>query len=152
MRAVLPDSGKALAWMFSVEEAVDGGARQVTAQVLTDDERLLVRRFGGGDRGWYADAQSLSFGQWGAVRGSAGRPRALRRRAFKELVSDGFQLTAGGCSGRLEGCEGAGDDVVSWDIDMRPLLSWGARGEPSRCTATWLSHLPLFEPGYQVCF
>lgn len=151
LRAVLPD-GKALAWMFSIEEAVDGIPRQVIAQVLTDDERLLVRRFGDVGRGWYADAQSLCFGHWGAVRRPAGKPRALRRRMFREVVGDGFQMTTGGCSGRLEGCEGAEGEVVAWDIDMRPMLSWGTRGEPSRCTATWLSHLPVFEPGYQVRF
>lgn len=150
LRAVLPDSGEAFAWMFSVEEAAIGGERQVIAQVLTAEERLLVKRFKGGDRGWFADAQSLSFGQWGAVRDLPGEPRGLRRRAFMKHVTDGFQMTTGSCSGRLDACEGSGGDSVSWDIDMRPLLSWGTRGAESRCTATWLSHLPVFEPGYQV--
>jgi Tocopherol cyclase len=150
LRAVLPDTGEAFAWMFSVEEAAAGGARQVVAQFLDADERLLVRRFPDGARGWFADAECLSFGHWGTVSGVRGKSRVLRRRAFVDHVRDGFQMTAGGCCGRLEGCEGSGADVVSWDLDMRSLLSWGARGAEGRCTATWLSHLPVFEPGYQV--
>lgn len=147
LRAVLPDA--AFAWMFSVEESKDG-QRDVVAQFLGADEVLHVQRFPGGE-GWFSDAENLRFGHWDRVspRSLIGEPRVLSRTDFRKGVESGFQMTAGSCSGRLPGCENS-KGAVAWEVDIRPLLAWGTRGEEARCTATWLSYLPVFEPGYQV--
>jgi tocopherol cyclase len=157
LRAVLP-SGDAFAWMFSIEEARGGGERTVIAQVLGPDEVLAVERFGNGDQGWFASDRKLEFGYWGSVADAdgddAGTPRLLASDDFRALVTSGFQLSATastGClrNGILEDSR-ADAGAIEWNVGMIPVLGWGTRGGQGRCTATWLSHLPVFEPGYQV--
>jgi hypothetical protein len=150
LRAVLPgDEPLAFAFMISIEEAASGGRRQVICQVLGPDEKLLVRKFDREDRMWYASANSLALGNWEASTSAAGRPRPLTGSSFSQAVLSGFQLTASNCSGRMF-CSDSESPFVAWSLDMVPLVSWGTRGKKGRCTATWLSHFPVFEPGYQV--
>jgi hypothetical protein len=151
LRAVLPgDEPLAFAFMISVEEAASGGRRQVVCQVLGPDEKLLVRTFDREDSMWYASASSLALGNWEAATSAAGRPRPLTGSSFSQAILSGFQLTASNCSGRMFCSDKDESSFVAWSLDMVPLVSWGTRGNKGRCTATWLSHFPVFEPGYQV--
>lgn len=152
LRAVLPGEQRvAFAFMFTIEELAETGERVVTAQVMGPDEKLFVKKFAAGDRRWFASPDTLSLGNWEVASSPAGSPRPLAATLFASSVSSGFQLTSSNCSGRMN-CVGPddSDQWIRWYIDMVPLLSWGSRADRGRCTGTWLSYLPVFEPGYQV--
>lgn len=134
--------------MFSIEEGAvggSGGEQRVVVQFLDSDEKLHVARFGG--ETWFGDASVLGFGCWAAVRpGLRGDKRVLTRGGFRAGVAEGFQMTAAACCGRFRDEDGA---WVEWNFGFEAHVTWGRAGE-GRCTATWLSYLPVFEPGYQV--
>lgn len=151
LRAVLPSRRASFAFMHSIEESGQDGERLVVTQVLGPDEKLYVKRFLGGDRNWFASRNTLSFGNWEISSQGAGSPRELTAPSFATAVSSGFQVTYKNSVGRMH-CVGPEQDEqwINWSFSIVPLLSWGNRGDKGRCTGTWLSYLPVFEPGYQV--
>lgn len=133
LRVTLPSSASSFAFMFSIE-APDHG----TMQLLTPSDNLHTRTLPTGR--FTADKARLSVSHWGYPDAD---PRIRLSRSDNAL--QGYQLGATGSHGRFRGEKG----LVQWGIDYRPLLTWGTRGT-TRHTATWLSQLQLFEPGYQV--
>lgn len=136
LRVVLPQERRAFAFMFSVEGPGEG-----VVQVLGDDDVLRVRRVG---KGFFGCERTFHLGHWESAEAAAGVPRVLSASTFDANVNSGYQLTGSGCRGLVKCEDGA---LVRWGFDYDPVLAWGERGKKTRCTATWLSHLPVFEPG-----
>lgn len=153
LRLVLNDAqSSSFAMMFSIEDFRAPHERQVIAQVLGPDERLLVKRFDGGDENWFASADVFSIGNVENSTCDTDVKRPLSPSVFEKTVTSGFQLAFSNCCGRFDAKDRETDEshAVEWRVEMLPLLSWGPRGYQGRSVARWLGHLPVFEPGYQV--
>lgn len=141
LRLTLPSTSHSYAFMFSAEAGGPG-----TAQLLPPDDVLHICQLSPSCDRFYAEHNRLALGHWGYVSTAAGAPRPLSGPGFDAAVLQGYQLTADGSHGRFRSRRGA---LVQWGFDFVPTVAWGRRG--SACTtATWLSRLPLFDPGYQV--
>ena len=122
--------------MFSIEAPERG-----TMQLLTPSDRLHVREIYGNFEG---DKNNFAVGQWAYPKLESVHERNI------ENAMHGYEISSSSCRGRFRGSRlGTGSGLVQWSLDYKPLLTWGTRGT-SRNTATWLSHLPIFDPGYQV--
>lgn len=78
----------------------------------------------------------------GGISGFRASLNQLRMRHW-DVDGYGYEVSSNGCGDRLPG-------GINWKVKFKSLLSCGDRNVPSRCTATKLSHLRLFEPGWQV--
>lgn len=142
LRLVMPNSTRSFAFMFSIESSGPG-----TMQLLDDKDCLHKLALSPShDSRFFGDKRRLSIGHWGYTTSAAGPPRELSAAAFESSVLQGYQLSSSASHGRFMGDNG----LVQWGFEFSPVLSWGERGNGSRCTATWMSRLPMFDPGYQV--
>lgn len=141
LRLVSAGGGRSYAFMFSVEATGPG-----TVQLLPPDDTLHVCEFAPSSDRFYGHPSELAIAHWGYASAAAGDARPLSPRQFDAAVMQGYQLTDSDSHGRFKSQKGA---VVQWAIDFEPTLAWGRRGS-AVTTATWLSRLPVFEPGYQV--
>lgn len=119
-----------------------------TVQLLDANDRLHVAELGNERRTrFYSAKRGFAFAHWGytSTTTEGECARMLEGREFEQAVMQGYQVGEGSSLGRF----GVGNGVVQWAFEFVPLLSWGKRGQ-GVCTATWLSRLPIFEPGYQV--
>lgn len=136
LRLTLPNSADSYAFMFAIE--ADGLG---TLQLLTPSDKLHVREITGKFAG---DKKKFSVGQWGY-----GEMESVSDTKTENILQ-GYQLSSTATHGVFRGSrKGSGSGIVQWALEFSPLLTWGTRGT-SRNTATWLSNLQLFQPGYQV--
>lgn len=163
VRVCVPGVGP-FAFMYSIEDGVEG-CMQVFG--LSSDELLLVRPRRAGffpARRNYRAHAPLDMGQWFRVEDDGSgetlrgrRPRHLASRIFHAHVRTGYQLSTRHHQGVLhsedvDASRSRANYVSSgvacaYDLRMTPRVSWARDG---RSTATWLSRLQFFEPGYQV--
>lgn len=144
LRLVLPNSHRSFAFMFSIESEGPG-----TIQLLDDKDRLHIHEIPSSEHmHFYGEKNRLSIGHWGYATNSASSPKQPSGSSveLESAVLQGYQLSSKSCHGRFSGSSGP----LQWGFEYDPVLSWGERGGSSRCTATWLSLLPMFDPGYQV--
>lgn len=150
LRAVLPETGDSFAFMFSVETNASGGLG--TVQVAGPDDVVHFHELDGDLTGFRASLREFELMHWGVTLDSAGPPRQLDPSQFMEQIRTGYQLGVKRSAGRIPSSASTRRwcDNIEWDFNYTPLLAWGDRVAGGRCTATRLSHLPMFEPGYQV--
>jgi len=85
----------------------------------------------------------VHFHQLADITGFRASTKSLRMQHW-DGDGCGYELSSGGCCGVISG-------GISWMIRYSALNSWGDRDSAySRCTATRLSRLRAFEPGWQV--
>ncbi len=145
LRAVLPKTSESFAFMFSVEANSNG--TNGTVQVAGPDDKNYVHQLCGGLTGFCASSKLLNMCHWGSSSTAAGSPRFLSLSEFERHITTGYQLSANECAGHIPvGSSGR----IQWGFDFMPVISWGDRDQQPRCTATWVSRFPIFEPGYQI--
>ena len=158
VRICSPSLPSPFAFMYSLEEG-DRGRMQVLG--METDELLVTREARGGcfPRPAHTPTGRLDLGQWWRTQGvevSGARP--LAPALFHQHILTGYQLSA------LQHCGSIRSEDIDWqrssaaglrtgivcayNLRTVPLIGWGADGE--RSTATWLSQLQIFEPGWQV--
>lgn len=134
--------------MFSIETPAKG-----MVQLLTPDDNLLVHEISPQGK-FYAHASKFAIGHWGQVKSSFGEPRPVSAHHFEQSVIQGYQLSSTGSHGRISMQPGRGSSaspsMLQWGFEYEQLVSWGQRDGRPRCTASVLSFLPFFDPGYQV--
>lgn len=147
---MIPETGDSFAFMFSVESNLSGGLG--TVQVAGPDDVVHYHELSNGLCGFRASPTDLNFLHWGVASPSAGQPRPLNCSQFVKHVQAGYQLDMARCAGIIPSVASTRRwcDTVEWDFRYSALLGWGNRDAGGRCTATNLSHLPMFEPGYQI--
>ena len=139
LRLILPNSNNSYAFMFSIEAPGLG-----TVQLLTPDDALHKHEIPARNGRFFGDRHKFEIGHWAYANAAAGKARYLDGE-FDEFVMQGYQLSASSTHGRFK-CD---TGLVQWGFDYDQLLAWGDRGT-TRHTGTWLTEIPIFEPGYQV--
>lgn len=130
-RVTLPQLGESFAFMYSIEDpqggqAYSGGA----AQILGPGDRYL----------WRTLPDVTGF--WGAG------DRLDLSHYRRDRQGEGYAATSERNQGYL--CDPATGFYCRWDYQIQPLYGWGNPHEPQQATAGWLSHLPIFDPGWQI--
>ncbi|MBT9311688.1 tocopherol cyclase family protein [Leptothoe kymatousa] len=127
-RLTLPDS-QSIAFMYSLQDPkqptlATGGA----VQILGPDEQYFCRALPDVATFW-AWKHNLGHGQ--------------RRHGAME---EGYEATATVHKGQF--WDPATHRIVRWHYAIEPIYTWGTPTPKS--TAGWMSHLQIFEPGWQV--
>lgn len=146
-RVTLPEEGQTFAFMYSIEDPIgnkphSGGA----AQILGPNDEYLWRTFPDTCKFW-ASRDVLALGHWGKT-DLCIRPRYLPPMEFADHVQQGYQATANLNQGVIQ--DPASGRYCRWQYEIQPLLGWGNRGNIQQSTASWLSFLQIFEPGWQI--
>lgn len=143
-RVTLPEYGQSFAFMYSIDDPTGGMPQSGgAAQILGPDEGYFCRTFSN-VKGFWAWRDRIGLGH---CRHSSKKPGYLPPEQFHETVSEGYQVTATTHQGQL--CDPAGE-TVTWHYETQPIYGWGSPHKPQLSTAGWLSHLQIFEPGWQV--
>lgn len=150
LRAVLPDTSQSFAFMFSVEANSSGNVG--TVQFVGPDDKPHIHQVQGDLSGFSASQEILQMCHWSRASRAQGRPRLCDLAFIDKQHSAGYHLSSSHCSGQIptSDSEASAAQNLVWDVDFLPVLSWGERNQKARCTATWVSRFPLFEPGYQI--
>ena len=72
-------------------------------------------------------------------------PKLLAPKVFTEVIDEGYQATTTLNQGSIK--NPATGEVCRWHYETKPIYSWGI---PATATATWLSFLPIYDPGWQI--
>jgi tocopherol cyclase len=147
-RLTLPEVSESFAFMYSIEDPIggqpySGGA----AQVFGPGDTYLCRTMPDVSQFW-AWEDALGLGHWRSPSHELGCPRYLPAAEFAQGVQDGYQVTATHHQGRLR--DPAMGQTVSWNYEIQPVYGWGDPQRPQQATAGWLSHVSIFEPGWQI--
>ena len=146
-RVTLPQLGQTFGFMYSIEDPVGGQSHSGgAAQILGPDDRYLCRTFPDVDSFW-ASRDFLGLGHWGTTDLEI-PPQQLAPHLFTRHIGQGYQVTATWHQGLLRD-PGTGN-YCRWQYAVEPIYGWGNPDKPQQATAGWLSHLPIFEPGWQV--
>jgi tocopherol cyclase len=146
-RVTLPQEGETFAFMYSIEDPIgnkphSGGA----SQILGANDEYLCRTFPDTRKFW-ASRDVLALGHWGKTDLHI-QPRYLPPMEFADHVQQGYQATATLNQGVIQ--DPASGRYCRWQYEIQPLLGWGNRGNIQQSTASWLSFLQIFEPGWQI--
>lgn len=146
-RLTLPQIRQTFAFMYSIQDpvggtAVSGGA----AQILGPDETYLCRTLPD-VRLFWAWPQALGHGHWRKAEEFC-PVGYLEPDQFERQVREGYQVTATWHQGRLQN-PGTGQ-IAHWQFRIKPIYGWGSPKAIQQSTAGWLSHLQIFEPGWQI--
>eukprot|EP00177_Eucheuma_denticulatum_P002657 GFKZ01004774.1.p1 GENE.GFKZ01004774.1~~GFKZ01004774.1.p1 ORF type:complete len:419 (-),score=27.23 GFKZ01004774.1:808-1950(-) len=141
LRLTLPDH-RSFAFMFSIEQQGPG-----TLQLFDPADRLHIAHLGPVDQSrFYAHPSQFAIAHWAYANAAAGDVCLTRQSDFDKLVLQGYQVGWNATHGRV--CGGQ-QHIVQWAFEYQVNTGWG-KGRGGWSTATWLSRLPVFEPGYQV--
>lgn len=151
-RLTLPDWGETIAFMYSLDDPMggkpcSGGA----AQLLGIGESYLCRTFPNVKKFW-AWGDRLGLGHWGTHTLQHPpqwlEPAAFEHHLLEQRLSQGYQFTATSHQGLLQ--DPATGDRVFWNYEIQPVYGWGNPKQLQQSTAGWMSHLQIFEPGWQI--
>lgn len=146
-RVTLPSFGQTFAFMYSIEDPIGGKPHSGgAAQILGPDDEYLCRTFPDVKQFW-ASPYSLGLSHWRQTT-QPQTPDYLEPEIFEEQVQEGYQATSTWHQGILKD-PGSGQSA-HWQYTIRPVYGWGNSDGPQQSTAGWLSHLPIFEPGWQI--
>jgi tocopherol cyclase len=106
-------------------------------------DEYIWRTFPNTDNFW-ARGDRLAVCHWGD-RPSSLQPQLLAPQVFSDQITEGYQVTPTLNQGRI--VNPATGETCQWHYNTRPIYGWGI---PSQATATWLSFLPIYDPGWQV--
>ena len=144
-RLTLPDCHQSLAFMYSIEDPNGGKPHSGgAAQILGIDDEYFCRTLPNVQKFW-AWPQGLGVGHGGKGTKTVGY---LQPEVFDQEIEEGYQATATWHQGKLH--NPASGRRVQWQYAVEPLDSWGDRHSSPQSTAGWLSHLQIFEPGWQI--
>ncbi|OKH18410.1 tocopherol cyclase family protein [[Limnothrix rosea] IAM M-220] len=143
-RVSLPELQDNFAFMYSIEDPIgnqphSGGA----VQILGLQDEYLWRTFPKTENFW-ADGDRLSLGHW-RTRPDNLMPKLLAPNVFAATVDEGYQATTTLNQGCIK--NPATGEVCRWQYETKPIYGWGM---PPTATATWLSFLPIYDPGWQI--
>ncbi|NJP11855.1 MAG: tocopherol cyclase [Leptolyngbyaceae cyanobacterium RU_5_1] len=139
-RVTLPEGGHTFAFMYSIQTP-GGGA----AQILGPNDDYLCRTFPDRQRFWvWSDA--LGLGHW--RKAELQEPRYLNPPFFDQQVQEGYQMTATWHQGTLH--DPGSEHEARWQYAIQPVYGWGSPQGKQQSTAGWMSHLQIFEPGWQI--
>ncbi|MEM0979898.1 MAG: tocopherol cyclase family protein [Cyanobacteria bacterium P01_H01_bin.58] len=145
-RLTLPDVQETFAFMYSIDDPdgnspLSGGA----AQILGPGEQYLYTPLPNVQQFW-AWPHRLGLGHWDQpIAGPAGY---LSFNQFHDRVKRGYQATATDHVGCVEDQETGA--IARWQYTIEPIYGWGPTQGTQLATASWLSYLPILEPGWQV--
>ena len=138
-RVTLPEIAQTFAFMYSIEDPIGGQSNSGGAvQILGIDEEYLSRSFPDVKQFW-ASRTSLGLGH---------RREKIRNEEICQSKREGYQVTA-----RLnQGCiyDPRNQQYCRWEYQVQPLYGWGDPRLTQQATAGWLSHWPVFDPGWQI--
>lgn len=136
-RVTLPEIGQTFAFMYSIEDPQGGQPTSGgMAQILGIDDEHLWRTFSNPHDFWAAK-DCLALGH------ARQRTGLLAPDQFDRTISEGYQATNTWHQGRLKSPDGK---FAEWQYSISPIYGWGDR----QSTASWLSSLQIFEPGWQI--
>jgi tocopherol cyclase len=146
-RVTLPECGQTFAFMYSIEDPTgnqphSGGS----AQILGPNDEYLCRTFPDVTQFW-AWRHTLGVGHWRTFK-IGQNPGYLEPAQFDRSIHEGYQATATCHQGKLRD-PGTGQ-MAQWQYTIQPIYGWGDVDRIQQSTAGWLSHLPIFEPGWQI--
>ncbi|NEP17157.1 MAG: tocopherol cyclase [Leptolyngbya sp. SIO4C1] len=143
-RVTLPTYGQSFAFMYSIDDPAGGMPQSGgAAQILGPNEAYFCRTFPN-VKGFWAWRDRMGLGHW---RDSSAQSSYLPLDTFFQTVREGYQVTATLHQGQLIDPTGP---TAAWQYETTPVYGWGDASKPQRSTAGWLSHLQIFEPGWQV--
>ena len=79
---------------------------------------------------------------------SSTKPGYLKPTEFESRIKEGYQVTTTEHQGAL--FDPATGHWCRWHYQIEPVYGWGDAKRGQLATASWLSFLPIFEPGWQV--
>ncbi|MEA5418589.1 tocopherol cyclase family protein [Spirulina sp. CCNP1310] len=130
-RVTLPQLGESFAFMYSIEDPQGGQAHSGgAAQILGPGDRYL----------WRTLPDVVGF--------SAAADRLELSHYRRDRRWEGYTATEDHHQGYIR--DPATGFYCRWDYQIQPLYGWGNPHEPQQATAGWLSHLPIFDPGWQI--
>lgn len=176
-RATLPAYRQTFAFMYSIDDPSGGTANAGgCAQVLGPDDSYFCRTFPD-VAGFWATPRQLGLGHWGRSKSDRGKiseshqprgfsssgggseigdrllsstkPGYLEPMVFEGQIQEGYQVTATEHQGALY--DPSTGRWCRWHYQTKPVYGWGDAKRGQLATASWLSFLPIFEPGWQVC-
>eukprot|EP00741_Cyanophora_paradoxa_P017245 tig00020961_g16657.t1 len=151
-RITLPQNHETVAFMYSIEDPAGGAPCSLSgAQILGPRDEYVWQTSRDVGRFW-AWPKRLGLGNWfeAAPALHTGPARPLPPDQFEQEVREGYQVTARLHQGCLRDKETG--DIVRWRYRTRPAYGYGAPwgDKPQKSTASWVSSLQAFEPGWQV--
>jgi tocopherol cyclase len=142
-RITLPKINESFAFMYSIEDPLDllphsGGA----VQILGIGEEYLKYSLPNINNFWAAKGD-LELGYWGATNLDI-PPQLLSVNKFEQQIKQGYQVTSTLHQGTLPAQD------CRWCYQTVPVYDWGQPQQFQQATGSWLSFLPIFDPGWQV--
>lgn len=146
-RLTLPEMGQTFAFMYSIQDPIGGQSHSGGAvQILGIDEGYLCRTFPN-VRQFYAAKDRLCFGHWHRSDRQIS-PRLLPTAEFATRVREGYQLSPDLNQGSIY--DPLSDRYCRWQYEIKPIYGWGNARSIQQSSAGLLSHLQIFEPGWQI--
>lgn len=146
-RLTLPAENTTLAFMYSIQDPAGGTPYSGgMAQILGPNEQYFCRSFPDVQQFW-AWREALGHGHWRNPK-LAGGATYLDPDQFEQQAIEGYQVNANLHQGLLK--NPSAGDTIRWRYMIEPRDGWGDRDGNQQATAGWLSHFPIFEPGWQI--
>ena len=143
-RVTLPELNDNFAFMYSIEDPIGGQPHSGgAAQILGLKDEYFWRTFPDTKQFW-AKGDRLALGHW-QNKPSHLKPQLLAPKVFSQQITEGYQATTTLNQGRL--INPATGEICQWHYETRPVYGWDI---PSTATASWLSFLPIYDPGWQI--
>ncbi|MFM2303275.1 MAG: hypothetical protein RLZZ135_684 [Cyanobacteriota bacterium] len=142
-RITLPKINESFAFMYSIEDPLDILPHSSGAvQILGIGEEYLKYYLPNINSFWAAK-DDLALGHWGETNLDI-PPQLLSINKFEQQIEQGYQVTATLHQGTLPAQD------CRWCYQTVPVYGWGQPQQFQQATGSWLSFLPIFDPGWQV--